>query len=468
MNDKATRVLPRPRPRPVSDWEDAEENALEWARWLGFAGARRTPGGADRGLDIDGPGVYGQVKFHGRAVAPHLIQQLFGARGRREGEMLFFSNSGYTKAALECADDLGVSCFRYSPSDGEVTSCNASARRLTQRAQRPVEAGEGSPSRTVKEFTEPVFLDADHAEFSPDGSMIAYKDTLTSVRVEEWPSRKEIATFAEDSEVLGLEFVTPALLAIHFPFLNETVIWDVRADTVQRTIGERPDHGRPAMAYVRRVECGGRVVTTFGHAGPGCWSALTGERQDSFRFPGVNTMTDTLVSWGMSPQGVPVACFGRRSGKKRSWNLHIGDRSQQIATESHGAVLSRFAFTSDGSLMAAVGHSPDIEIWDVDQAERIAVLRTGHPLLGEDEDALEAMAFSADDSLLAVGGRDRTVRLWDMRLREEIALLEGCEDDVSKISFSPDGRLLVASDESGTARLWDLADRPASGPDRHR
>ncbi|MFI1787347.1 hypothetical protein ACH40D_02605 [Streptomyces olivaceoviridis] len=42
------------------------------------------------------------------------------------------------------------------------------------------------------------------------------------------------------------------------------------------------------------------------------------------------------------------------------WNLHIGDRSQRIATESHGAVLSRFAFTSDGSLMAAVGHSPDI------------------------------------------------------------------------------------------------------------
>ncbi|KUN32428.1 hypothetical protein AQJ11_02560 [Streptomyces corchorusii] len=104
----------------------------------------------------------------------------------------------------------------------------------------------------------------------------------------------------------------------------------------------------------------------------------------------------------------------------------------------------------------------------MDQAERIAVLRTGHPLLGEDEDALEAMAFSADDSLLAVGGRDRTVRLWDMRLREEIALLEGCEDDVSKISFSPDGRLLVASDESGTARLWDLADLPASGPGRHR
>ncbi|MFI1835506.1 hypothetical protein [Streptomyces olivaceoviridis] len=93
----------------------------------------------------------------------------------------------------------------------------------------------------------------------------------------------------------------------------------MRADTVQRTIGERPDHGRPAMAS---------------------------------------------------------------SGKKRSWNLHIGDRSRRIATESHGAVLSRFAFTSDGSLMAAVGHSPDIEIWDVDQAERIAVLRPDRAPVG--------------------------------------------------------------------------------------
>ncbi|AEY89239.1 hypothetical protein SHJG_3967 [Streptomyces hygroscopicus subsp. jinggangensis 5008] len=45
-------------------------------------------------------------------------------------------------------------------------------------------------------------------------------------------------------------------------------------------------------------------------------------------------------------------------------------------------MLSRFAFTSDGSLMAAVGHSPDIEIWDVDQAERIAVLRPDRAPVG--------------------------------------------------------------------------------------
>lgn len=455
MIDKAMWVLPHPQPRPISDWEDAEANALEWVRWLGFAGARQTPGGADGGLDIEGPGVFGQVKFHGRAIAPNLIQQLFGARGRREGKMLFFSNSGYTKAALDCADDLDVSCFQYSPSDGEVTACNAPARKSLEAVCQPVET-KNSPSRTTAVLAESIHLDGDYVEFSPDGSLIAYKDTLTSVRVEEWPSRREIATFAADSEVLGLEFVTSGSLAIHFPFLNETAIWDIRANATLRTIGERPRFPEFHTASVRRVECAGQVLTTIDAEGLAVWSTLTGEQLKPVRFSGASSASGGLVAWGVSPNRVLVACVCKESRGKRRWYLRIADQSHRIADEDHGGLLYHFAFTSGGNLMAAVGTSPEIALWDLDQVKPVGVLRTINPLLDEEEDSLEAVAFSEDDSLLAVGGRDKTVRLWNMSLREEIAILKGCEEDIAKISFSPDGRYLAASDENGTARLWDL------------
>ncbi|WUD78696.1 restriction endonuclease [Streptomyces sp. NBC_00510] len=136
-SDSGTRPDTPPAPRPVPDWQAAEHNALAWVRWLGFPQAEPTRDGSDGGLDIAGPGIYGQVKFHGKAVPPNLVQQLFGARGLNSGEMLFFANSGYTAAAIAAADRLDVGCFTYSPADGMIEPANRYAAELMERAISP-------------------------------------------------------------------------------------------------------------------------------------------------------------------------------------------------------------------------------------------------------------------------------------------------------------------------------------------
>ncbi|WGD39490.1 hypothetical protein [Streptomyces cathayae] len=136
-SDRGMRPDAPPAPRPVPDWQAAEHNALTWVRWLGFPQAEPTRDGSDGGLDIAGPGIYGQVKFHGKTIPPNLIQQLFGARGLNDGEMLFFANSGYTAAAITAADRLDVGCFTYSPADGMIAPANRYAAELMERAMSP-------------------------------------------------------------------------------------------------------------------------------------------------------------------------------------------------------------------------------------------------------------------------------------------------------------------------------------------
>ncbi|GGZ28063.1 hypothetical protein [Streptomyces poonensis] len=150
MSDSGMRPDVPPTPRPVPDWQAAERNALAWVRWLGFPQAEPTRDGSDAGLDIAGPGIYGQVKFHGKAIPPNLIQQLFGARGLNDGEMLFFANSGYTAAAITTADRLNVGCFTYSPADGMIAPANRYAAELMERAMSP-EAEEEREMRAEEE-----------------------------------------------------------------------------------------------------------------------------------------------------------------------------------------------------------------------------------------------------------------------------------------------------------------------------
>ncbi|MBE7194404.1 MAG: restriction endonuclease [Gordonia polyisoprenivorans] len=105
----------------IRDATAAEQNAAERMRELGFTDARVTPGGADNGIDVIAANALAQVKWRGAQVPRADIQRLFGARGHRQDvALLFFAASGFSKAAVECADELGVMLFSYDP-DGSIT-----------------------------------------------------------------------------------------------------------------------------------------------------------------------------------------------------------------------------------------------------------------------------------------------------------------------------------------------------------
>ncbi|VXC11465.1 hypothetical protein NOCARDAX2BIS_430024 [Nocardioides sp. AX2bis] len=122
-----------PEPRLVRDAFEAEELAAEWVRAMGYPDAVTTARGADGGIDIHTPSsrkVAGQVKFEAVKTGRQVLQQLYGA-GQATGAttFVFFSSAGYTRAASEWANAVGIALFRFQI-DGSVRPENGLAELL--------------------------------------------------------------------------------------------------------------------------------------------------------------------------------------------------------------------------------------------------------------------------------------------------------------------------------------------------
>jgi hypothetical protein len=126
----------------VHSWQDAERLAASWMRSNGFRGAAVTQGGSDGGVDVKAPGAIAQVKRESKPVGRPALQRLAGARGRAQTlQMLFFSSSGYSPAAIEYAGLMDLALFTYTPG-GLVSPLNNAARRVERNGRR-----ERQPSR---------------------------------------------------------------------------------------------------------------------------------------------------------------------------------------------------------------------------------------------------------------------------------------------------------------------------------
>lgn len=103
----------------------AEELAAAHMRELGFGDARRTGAGTDRGIDVTAADAVAQVKHLSSPVGSPDIQRFRGAAHLIQNA-LFYSSSGYTRAAQLTADELGVALFRFD-SANYVESVNYAA-----------------------------------------------------------------------------------------------------------------------------------------------------------------------------------------------------------------------------------------------------------------------------------------------------------------------------------------------------
>jgi eukaryotic-like serine/threonine-protein kinase len=75
-----------------------------------------------------------------------------------------------------------------------------------------------------------------------------------------------------------------------------------------------------------------------------------------------------------------------------------------------------------------------------------------------------AFAFSPDGTRLAAGCEDNTIRLWDVPTRREVAELRGHRAYVHALAFAPDGTRLVSASGDFTIRVWDtLSPQQRSG-----
>lgn len=141
--------------RMVGDWRTAEEVALwHMSGPLGFFGSRLTGGVSDRGVDVEHPQAVAQVKMQANPVGAPLIRQLRGARPQLR-DHIFYSTSGYTRAAKDEASESGVALFILD-TDANVRPSGAHAARLILDGHRRNGGDDAVVAEYVKSVTERV------------------------------------------------------------------------------------------------------------------------------------------------------------------------------------------------------------------------------------------------------------------------------------------------------------------------
>lgn len=115
--------------RLLSDCRTAEDVALwHMSGQLGFFGARLTGGMSDRGVDVEHPAAVAQVKMQANPVGSPQIRQLRGTRPHLRNHV-FYSTSGFTRAAVVEAAETGVALFTLD-NDATVRPHGSHAKRL--------------------------------------------------------------------------------------------------------------------------------------------------------------------------------------------------------------------------------------------------------------------------------------------------------------------------------------------------
>lgn len=130
----------KPVPRFVNTPRAAEELAADWIEWMGWGEVSLTADTRDGGIDVIGKSpvlgrAVAQVKLEGRPTGRPALQSLRGAAvSENASHWMFFSAAGYTRAAVEWADQVDMGIFQFAR-DGQINPINEQARHYYENAQ---------------------------------------------------------------------------------------------------------------------------------------------------------------------------------------------------------------------------------------------------------------------------------------------------------------------------------------------
>ena len=166
-------------------------------------------------------------------------------------------------------------------------------------------------------------------------------------------------------------------------------------------------------------------------------------------FPGsTNGHWGTLAA--VSPQG-RLATY-RKVEPPATNTLAILDPATGHVLATFSSVLANMGsvpvvcFSADGSLVAAMGETNEVSVWEVTSQRRVATLPQA--------DGLTALSISPDGRFLATGSEGKRVRLLDLRSGQVLLDIEGHRHVVTALAFSPDGARLVSASVDSTIKLW--------------
>ena len=210
------------------------------------------------------------------------------------------------------------------------------------------------------------------------------------------------------------------------------VILPLREDGYIPSVEFSPDGSVIATGVAWQEPDRGKVVL---------WDSETGRRISAFGRP--LGPDDLMEGVAFSPDGALVAGIGT-SGRLGVWEVASGREVLDI--QAHRALASDIDFSPGGRSIATAG-GDGAAVWS---------LATGEPLAAMDAGNVRAVAYSPDGDRLATAGDDTTTRVWDVATGKETLTLFGHTDRVSDVMFSPDGGRLASTSVDGTVRMYAL------------
>ncbi len=336
---------------------------------------------------------------------------------------------------------------------------------ITNNAQQ--ESDRQGPSIRLFETTTREHLSTLSGEtlaFSPDGEILASRDTDGTIRLWNPATGEQLRTFVPPEPTDTNQ--RPPIVRRPAPQIK-TLAFSPNGSTLL----SRDDHG---TIQLWDVADGRLLSTTDTRTGPGLiykfasafsrdkpifmsadetgavhtWNTTTGDHLSTFNLKGHEDWGSTL---GFSADGTTLMSVSslRQGNTVRSWDID-GNKEGAPMTLQQLSVRNAATFSPDGKTLAGVTDDTNtIGLWDLQTGTQRATL-VGHTWF------VETTTFSSDSGLLASGDRTGAIYVWDTVSGHRKKTLEGHQMSVKALAFSPDSSTL-ASVSHRSLRLWDIS-----------
>ncbi len=139
---------------------------------------------------------------------------------------------------------------------------------------------------------------------------------------------------------------------------------------------------------------------------------------------------------------------GGDDGVVRLWNAQNGTLITSFGEEIFRAPITALAFTSNNALLGVGSADTQLVLWEVSSRVLIAQARDRHPILD--------IAFSPEGLLLATVGRSNALSLWNVIGLSVRAQLPATTASLTSVALSADGGLVAAGTQEGYLVVWDV------------
>jgi WD40 repeat protein len=155
----------------------------------------------------------------------------------------------------------------------------------------------------------------------------------------------------------------------------------------------------------------------------------------------VTTPSSTSLPGGMTGQGLEFLARNHLTTRPFS----VPAQGSSSSTSSPTAAVS-----PDGHILAFNNGGPNTDLWDLSTGRSLRPIR-----VAPDQFVISDYAFSPVGTILAITYVDGPTEIWDYRSHTLLQTLPTSSKYIDALMFSPNGRLVATADETGTVKIWN-------------